>query len=43
MKTSTHLEDEDRRGKEALAIEERDASLTIYAWGDENVALLNSS
>ncbi|QDN94962.1 hypothetical protein FNV58_01120 (plasmid) [Streptomyces sp. RLB1-9] len=42
VKTSTHLEDEDRRGKEALAIEERDASLTIYAWGDENVALLNS-
>jgi plasmid stabilization system protein ParE len=42
VKTSTHLEDEDRHGKEGLAIEERDASVTIYAWGNENVALLNS-
>lgn len=42
VKTSAHLEDADRHGKEGVTIEERDASVTIYAWGDENVALLNS-
>jgi hypothetical protein len=42
VKTSTHLDDGDRLGKEGLAIEERDASVVVHAWGNENVALLNS-
>lgn len=42
VKTSTRIDDEDRFGREGVAIEERDASVVVYAWGNENVALLGS-
>ncbi|PPS89573.1 hypothetical protein [Streptomyces sp. MH60] len=41
MGTSVYLEDPERH-KEKVAAEERDVSVTIHAWGDENVAVLQS-
>lgn len=42
VRSNTYLEDTDRRGKEAMTVEERDASVTVHAYGNENVALLHS-